>query len=90
MHQSLGGWPEKIGTSGFSPALLMHDQIQATYISYLLFFTIFGVSAFLLVFLFVPHWQHFLIYCLLHLVSLPVCYGLMQLAPEGYLYWWWD
>ena len=90
MHQSLGGWPEKIGTSGFPPALLMHDQIQGAYISYSLVFTFFVVPAILLVCLFVPRWRNFLIYCLLHLVLLPACYGLLQLAPEGYLYWWWD
>ena len=32
MHQSLDGWPERIGTDGFPPALLMHDQILGSYI----------------------------------------------------------
>ena len=90
MHQSLEGWPERIGTNGFPPALLMHDQIQGAYISYLLLFTIFVVPAIILVCLLVSRWRHLVVYFVLHLVSLPVCYGLMQLAPEGYLYWWWD
>ena len=90
MHQSLDGWPESIGTDGFPSALLMHAQIQEFYISYLLLFTIFVVPAIILVCLLVSRWRHLIVYFVLHLVSLPVCYVLMQLAPEGYLYWWWD
>ena len=90
MHQSLEGWPERIGTDGFPPALLMHDQIQGAYISYLLLFTIFVVPAIILVCLLVSRWRHLVVYFVLHVMSLPVCYVLMQLAPEGYLYWWWD
>ncbi len=89
MHQSLDGWPG-IGTDGFPSALLMHDKIQGAYISYLLLFTIFVVPAIILVCLLVSRWRHLVVYFVLHLVSLPVCYVLMQLAPEGYLYWWWD
>ena len=90
MHQSLDGWPEGIGTDGFPPALLMHDLIQGAYITCLLLFTIFVVPAIILVCLLVSRWRHLVVYFVVHLVSLPVCYGLMQLAPEGYLYWWWD
>ena len=90
MHQSLAGWPERIGTDGFPQALLIHDKIQGFYISYLLLFTIFVVPAIILVCLLVSRWRHLVVYFVLLLVSLPVCYVLMQLAPEGYLYWWWD
>ncbi len=90
MHQSLDGWPERIGTDGFPPELLMHDQIQGAYIPYLLLFTIFVVPTVKLVCLLVSRWRNLVVYLVVHLVSLPVCYGLMLLAPEGYLYWWWD
>jgi len=90
MNQSLGGWPERIGTDGFPQALLIHDKIQGSYISYLFLFTIFVVPAIILVCLLVSRWRHLVVYFVLYLVSLPVCYVLMQLAPEGYLYWWWD
>ena len=90
MHQSLEGWPERNGTDGFPPALLMHDRIQGGYISCLLLFTIFVVPAIILVCLLVSRWRHLVVYFVVHLVALPVCYGLMQLAPEGYLYWWGD
>ena len=90
MHQSLNGWPERIGTNGFPPALLIHDQILGSYISYLLLFTVFVVPVIILVCLLVPRWRHLALYCLAHLVSLPIFFVLMQLAPEGYLYWWWD
>ena len=90
MHQSLDGWPESIGTNGFPAALLIHDQILSAFITCLLLFTIFVVPAIILACLFVSRWRHLVVYFAVHLVSLPVCYGLMQLAPEGYLYWWWD
>ncbi len=90
MHQSLDGWPESIGTNGFPTALLIHDQILSTYITCLLLFTIFVVPAIILVCLLVPRWRQLVVYCLVHLVSLPIFFVLMQLAPEGYLYWWWD
>ena len=38
MHMALGGWPERIGTEGFPPALLMHADIQGAYMSGLFFF----------------------------------------------------
>ena len=90
MHQSLDGWPKSIGTNGFPSALLIHDKILSIYITCLLLCTIFVVPAIILVCLIIPRWRHLVVYFVVHLVSLPVCYGLMQLAPEGYLYWWWD
>ena len=90
MHQSLDGWPERIGTDGFSSALLMHDKILGGYITYLVLFTVFVVPVIILVCLMVSRWRYLVVYFVVHLLSLPVCFGLMQLAPEGYLYWWWD
>jgi hypothetical protein len=90
MHQSLNGWPERFGTEGFSSALLIHYQIQGAYISYLVLFTVFAVPVTTIVCLLISRWNHLVAYFTLHLMSLPLCYGLMQLAPEGYLYWWWD
>ena len=90
MYQSLDGWPERFGTNGFPAALLIHDQILSTFITSLLLFTIFVVPAIILVCLLVPRWRQLVVYFLVHLVSLPIFLVLMQLAPEGYLYWWWD
>ena len=89
MHQSLEGWPKRIGTEAFPQALFIHDQIQSSYISCLLFFTIFVVPVITLVRLFVSRWRHLVVYFLIHLVSLPVYY-VLQFAPDGYLYWCWD
>ena len=82
MHQSLNGWPERIGTNGFPAALLLHDQILSTYITYLLLFTIFVMPAIILVCLLVSRWRHLVVYFVVHLVSLPVCYGLISLLPR--------
>lgn len=90
MHQILGGWPESIGTNGFPAALLIHEKILSAYITCLLLFTVFVVPVIILASLLITRWRYLVFYFVVHLVSLPVCYGLMQLAPKGYLYWWWD
>ena len=90
MYQGLNGWPNSIGTNGFPPALLIHDQITSVYHLGLYLFTIFVTPAIILVCLFVSRLRYLVVYFVLHLVSLPVCYGLMQIAPDRYLYWWWD
>ena len=90
MHQSLGGWPQSIGTNGFPPALLMHIEIQGTYLSFLSLFTIFVVPAIILVCLLVSRWRHLVVYFALQLVGLLVFLGQMFLAPKGYLNWWLD
>jgi len=89
MHQSLDGWPG-IGTDGFPSALLIHAKFQTAYITYLSVMTVFVVPLMILLCLMVPRWRYLAFYFAVHLVSLPLCFGLMQLAPAGYLYWWWD
>jgi hypothetical protein len=90
MHMALGGWPERIGTEGFPPALLMHAGIQGAYMSGLLFFTVFVAPALLLICLLVPMLRRLAVYFALQGVGLLVFLGQMYLAPEGYVYWWWD
>ena len=90
MYQSLGGWPERIGTEGFSPALLIHDKIHGFYIGYLLFFTIFVVPVIFLVCLFVPRWQSLVIYPSWQILGMLIFFLQMFFAPDGYTNWWWD
>ena len=90
MYQSLGGWPESIGTRGFSPALLMHDKIHGFYISNLALFTIFVAPVIFLVCLFVRRWQPLIIYPSLQILGMLIFFLQMFFAPDGYTYWWWD
>ena len=90
MHLALGGWPERNGTEGFPPALLMHADIQGAYISGLLFFTVFVAPVLLLVCLLVPPMRHLAVYLALQGLGLLVFIGQMYLAPSAYVYWWWD
>lgn len=90
MHVALGGWPERIGTEGFPPALLMHADIQGAYMSGLFFFTVFVASALLLICLLVPMLRHLAVYFALQGLGLLVFLGQMYLAPNGYVRWWWD
>ena len=89
MDQALGGWPE-IGREGFPPALLLHDRIHGIYFSYLFALTVFAVPSLALICLCVSRWRYLFFYLFLHLVSFLNFLGLMQFAPAGYLYWWWD
>ena len=90
MRQSLGAWPTSIGEAGFPPALVTHAAISIKYFGYLLGLSIFAVPASILVCLFVPRWRHLVVYFVLYALAFAVCIGLMQLAPEPYLYWWLD
>ena len=87
MYHSLGGWPESIGTRGFSPALLMHDKIHGFYISNLALFTIFVVPVIILICLFVPRWQPLIIYLSLQLLGMLIfsckCFLLLMVTPIG-------
>jgi hypothetical protein len=89
MYLSLGDWPG-IGTDGFPEALLLHNKL----VSYL-----FTISLFFPLILFGPLW--ILFYLIKPLkpwldklaafgISCVVSALLTQLAPSGFLYWFWD
>ncbi len=89
MYLTFGDWPG-IGTDGFPEALLLHN----TLVSYL-----FTISLFFPLILFGPLW--ILFYLIKPLkpwldklaafgVSCVVSALLTQLAPSGFLYWFWD
>ena len=90
MHQSLGAWPTSIGERGFPPLLLTHATITATYFAVLLLLGIFVLPVAILVCLLVPRWKRFVPYFALYALLFVFCWGLMQLAPEQFLYWWRD
>ena len=49
-----------------------------------------GLPVAILLCLFVPRWKRFVPYFALYRLLFVVCWGLMQLAPEPFLYWWRD
>jgi hypothetical protein len=90
MHQSLGSWPTSIGERGFPAPLLAHVAIAGYYTIAVGLLTVFGGPILFLMFVSRASWRPMLRYLLLHVGSLIACWMLMQLAPEGFLYWWRD
>lgn len=90
MRRSLGGWPTSIGERGFPPLLLTHANITVDIFVVLLLSSFFLVPAAIVVCLIVQRWRRFVPYLASYAVLFFVCWGLMQFAPEPFLYWWRD
>lgn len=89
MYKSLGGWPTSIGEQGFSSILVVHSTltvwlfIAALYAAFLTPLPILACLA-------TREWRKAAPYFVLHGALFFVCWELMQLAPEPFLYWWRD
>ena len=90
MHQSLGAWPTSIDERGFPPLLVTHATVATGYFGILLLFGIFVLPVAILVCLLAPRWRRFVPYFAMYALVFVVCWGLMQLASEPFLYWWRD
>lgn len=89
MHQSLGGWPTSIGDRGFPEGLVLHANLVRVCFYVLLMGTVFIWPAiFFPAVLFKVRFA--LPYLSIHAVSFTAAFGLMLMAPEPFLYWWWD
>jgi len=90
MHRSLGGWPTSIGERGFPPSLVTHAGVTVDFFVALLLSSVFVVPVAIVLSLVVRRWRHFILYFALYTLLFFVCWGLMQFAPEPFLYWWRD
>jgi len=90
MYRSLGKWPSSIGEAGFSPALLAHATIATGYFWILLPLSILTLPIATLVCLLVSRWRPLVPYFVLYAAVFAICIGIMQLAPDAFLYWWRD
>jgi hypothetical protein len=90
MHRVLHSWPHGIGEIGFPSSLVAHANIATYYFVVTLSLSIFILPGAILACLFVPRWRRFVPYFALYAFVCLVCFLLMQLAPEPYLYWWRD
>jgi hypothetical protein len=90
MYRSLGGWPTSIGERGFPASLIAHANITMYFFIALILFGMFILPVAILVCLLRPSWRRFVPYFALYALVFCVCWGLMQLAPEPFLYWWRD
>jgi hypothetical protein len=90
MYHSLGGWPRGIGEYGFSPSLLAHANVTVYSFGVLILLGIFIWPLAILLCAVVPRWRRVIPYLALYAAVFLICWGLMQLAPEQFLYWWRD
>lgn len=90
MYRSLGGWPTSIGERGFPALLIAHAYLTMYFFIALIWFGMFVLPVAILVGLLRPSWRRFVPYLALYALVFCVCWGLMQLAPEPFLYWWRD
>lgn len=85
-----GGWPANIGTGGFSPILEWHAEIAMDAFGGLLLFTVFGWCWITILCAAVPSWRRTVVHLGVLALASVACFGLMLMAPDGFLYWWWD
>ena len=90
MRWRLGRFPESIGNHGFPASLSHHGEWTWTCVSVLTGGSLIAVPALLLVTLAVPRWRRWAILLLIHGLTLLAAWGLMLLAPNAFLHWWWD
>lgn len=90
MRLSLGAWPTSIGHRGFPPGLITHGQMTWNFCGILMLASIWIVPVSILVCLLVRPWRRFTIYFAIYALLYAVCWGLMLLAPQPFLHWWWD
>jgi hypothetical protein len=90
MYRSLGGWPASIGERGFPGLLVAHAKITMYFFIALIWFGMFVRPVAIVVCLLRSPWRRFVPYFALYALVFLVSWGLMQLAPEPFLYWWRD
>src|SRR5215472_8659696 len=90
MHHALGGWPASIGERGFPPTLVTHATLTVDFCIGFVLSTVFVMPIAILTCSLVQRWRHLAPYFAFHGLLSIACWGLMQLAPAQFLYWWWD
>jgi magnesium-transporting ATPase (P-type) len=90
MYFSLGGWPESIGTRGFPETLKIHSSIATTFFYILFMITLFISPIIIFICGFIEKWRKYIPFWLANAVAFGVSCLVIQSAPSGFLYWWWD
>ena len=90
MYLSLGGWPGNIGNAGFSSALNLHVKIAqyCFWMPALALFVTWPIAV--VVFAVARRWQAGIHYLGIVAIAWALGFGLTELGPDGFLYWWWD
>ena len=89
MHRSLGGWPETIGNRGFPEGLLQHESAAFIAFGILLVGLLLSPVALLLCAA-APKLRGGLSPVATYAAASIAALLLMNVAPDPFLYWWWD
>ncbi len=89
MHRSLGGWPETIGNRGFPEGLLQHESAAFTAFGILVVGLLLSPVALLLCAA-APRLRSGLSPIATYAAASIAALLLTNLAPDPFLYWWWD
>jgi hypothetical protein len=90
MRWRLGRFPESIGNHGFPASLSHHGEWTWTCVSVLTGGSLVAIPTLILVSLVVRRWRRWAILPVIHGLTLLAAWGLMLLAPNAFLHWWWD
>ena len=90
MHRRLGGWPRVIGDQDFPRGLVMHADLALHAFGSMLLGCIFVLPIAVLLCVCVPRIRPGLRYLGIYAVTCGAAFGAMLLAPDPFLYWWWD
>jgi len=90
MYWSLGTWPTSIGVRGFPFPLIAHGFVTMLFSIALVYFGMFIWPLVTLISWISRDCRGAVPYLVLYALLFFGCWGLMQLAPEPFLYWWRD
>jgi hypothetical protein len=90
MHRRLGGWPRGIGDRGFPDGLALHADLASHAFGALLLGCLFSWPLAVLLCASAPRLRPGLLYLGIYGLTGGAAFGAMMLAPEPFLYWWWD
>lgn len=89
MHSALNGWPDFYGTEQLPSGLLFHDDVAAWMFTMTLLIAL-CIPLALALFYVTPRLRPHLIYPAFLGSVCWLCIFMTQLAPTGFLNWWWD
>lgn len=89
LHHALGGWPYTTTEQDLPASLRLHFQVTSV-LGFLLVASISSALGAAMVCGGVARWRRLLPYLGLYVVLCVLTFCLTELAPNGYLNWWWE
>lgn len=90
MYKELGGWPDYIGTQGFSEGLASLAETTTGIFYLLLIVSVFIAPAIFLICTLVPRWRFAAFLTSIFIIGHVAVWCFLLFLPGGFKYWWWD